>query len=150
MASTSSTASATASSTAIPGCASRACDLRGPSEAIILIASLFCLFASPALPRQSKPTRILFIGNTYTYFNNLPEVFAKLAEAGHRGKVETTMVAPGGWRPKDHWQKGTAYGLPAGEKWDFAVLQEQSFARDIVPNWNRNLVLSRCGDNVAA
>jgi hypothetical protein len=76
--------------------------------------------------REASATRVLFIGNSYTYFNNLPEIFAKLAEAGHAGNVETRMVAPGGWRLKDHWEKGAARELLANEKWDFVVLQDQS------------------------
>ncbi len=92
----------------------------------VLIAGLLFLFAAPAArSQQSKTTRVLFIGNSYTYFNNLPEVFARLAEAG-RGKIETTMLAPGGWRLKDHWEKGRARGLLESGKWDFVVLQEQS------------------------
>ena len=92
-----------------------------------LIGALLCLFAiSTATSQQSNTTRVLFIGNSYTYFNNLPEVFAQLAETSHHGKVETTMVAPGGWRLKDHWEKGTARELLESKKWDFVVLQEQS------------------------
>src|SRR5262249_39693411 len=92
-----------------------------------LIASLSFLFAASAAgSQQSNTTRVLFIGNSYTYFNNLPEVFARLAEAGHGGKIETTMVAPGGWRLKDHWEKGTGRGLLESGNWDFVVLQEQS------------------------
>jgi hypothetical protein len=68
---------------------------------------------------------VLFIGNSYTYFNNLPEMFAGLAaEAGE--KVSVTMSAPGGWRLKDHWDKGDALGLLRQERWNYVVLQEQS------------------------
>jgi hypothetical protein len=93
---------------------------------ILLIGSLFFFLASPVLSQHSTTTHVLFIGNSYTYFNNLPEVFALLAEGGHHGKVETAMVAPGGWRLKDHWEKGTARELLESKKWDFVVLQEQS------------------------
>lgn len=47
---------------------------------------------------DSHTTCMLFIGNSYTYFNNLPDIFTQLAEAGRQGKVETKMEAPGGWR----------------------------------------------------
>jgi hypothetical protein len=29
----------------------------------------------------AEPLRVLFIGNSYTYFNNSPEIFAELARA---------------------------------------------------------------------
>jgi len=76
---------------------------------------------------QEKPSliRVLFIGNSYTYFNNLPEMFGKLAQSrGHA--VETRMCAPGGWRLKDHWERGEAPNALHQGKWDFVVLQEQS------------------------
>jgi hypothetical protein len=90
-----------------------------------------CAFAAgsrlaPITARQERPpTRVLFVGNSYTYFNNLPEILAKLAAA--RGqKVETLMVAPGGWRLQDHWEKGSALAALHAHPWEFVVLQEQS------------------------
>jgi hypothetical protein len=74
---------------------------------------------------EPRVTRVLFIGNSYTYFNNLPEIVARLAEAGGAGRVETRMAAPGGWKLKDHWERGSRAVLEGG-KWDFVVLQEQS------------------------
>lgn len=92
----------------------------------LLLLIVLCILVPASLPAQpARPIRVLFIGNSYTYFNNLPEMFAKLAEAGHR-KIESRMVAPGGWRLKDHWEKGTAPQLLDNEKWDFVVLQDQS------------------------
>ena len=39
--------------------------------------------------------RVLFLGNSYTYVNDLPAVFRHLARAAGRN-VETSMVASGG------------------------------------------------------
>lgn len=39
--------------------------------------------------------RILFIGNSYTFYNDLPGTFAELARAGGH-QVEVQMVANGG------------------------------------------------------
>jgi hypothetical protein len=65
------------------------------------------------------------LGNSYTYFDSLPAIVMALAEAGtHR--LEATMVAPGGWRLKDHLEKGEALSLLRSATWDFVVLQEQS------------------------
>jgi len=74
----------------------------------------------------APPAGVLFIGNSYTYYNNLPEVFMKLAQAGGAGKVETAMVAPGGWRLKDHWEKGDAHRVLRERRWKCVVLQDQS------------------------
>lgn len=98
-----------------------------------LIASIFfALLLIPAgvfvegKPPEPQSLRVLFIGNSYTYFNNLPEIFAKLAESGRQATVETRMEAPGGWRLKDHWEKGEAPKTLRDGKWDYVVLQEQS------------------------
>lgn len=90
-----------------------------------LIALSFLTTAQEIRP-ASRSTRVLFVGNSYTYFNNLPEIFSKLAEAGGQGRVETMMVAPGGWRLKDHWEKGEALKALHESRWDYVVLQEQS------------------------
>jgi hypothetical protein len=86
---------------------------------------LLCISGYSQAP-QPKPLRVLFIGNSYTYFNNLPEVLAKLAEAGHQKKVEFVMEAPGGWRLQDHWDRGEARKAIKGQRWDYVVLQDQS------------------------
>ena len=92
--------------------------------ATVFVAALLvgCVAAAPG----PAPTRVLFIGNSYTYFDNLPEMVRQLAEAAGAGPVEVRMVAPGGWRLQDHWEKGQAPSVLKAEHWDFVVLQEQS------------------------
>ncbi|HEY3581768.1 MAG TPA: hypothetical protein VGK82_14540, partial [Pyrinomonadaceae bacterium] len=98
---------------------------------------LGCLFlvatvAVSAQPQQSvKPngsctTRVLFLGNSYTYFNDLPAILSELAKAGHQCTVETRMVAPGGKTLKDHWDSSTSHQALDSQAWDFVVLQDQS------------------------
>jgi enterochelin esterase-like enzyme len=70
--------------------------------------------------------RVLFIGNSYTYFNNLPELVGGLAAAGRKGPLATEMVAPGGWRLQDHLKRGEARERLTSGRWDAVVLQEQS------------------------
>jgi len=97
--------------------------LRWLMTSTLLGALLFaCVSAAPAPPA----TRVLFIGNSYTYFNHLPELVRQLADAAGAGPVQVRMVAPGGWRLQDHWEKGEAPGVLRGEHWDYVVLQEQS------------------------
>jgi hypothetical protein len=70
-------------------------------------------------------TRILFIGNSYTYVNDLPGMFAKLARAGGY-PVETGMAAEGGFTLADHLNSPHTLDELAASKWNFVVLQEQS------------------------
>jgi hypothetical protein len=70
-------------------------------------------------------TRVLFVGNSYTSFNDLPAQFAALAEAGgHRVYVE--RVAPGGWSLHDHAGSKATRAKIGSVPWDFVVLQEHS------------------------
>ena len=70
-------------------------------------------------PVSAAPaTRLLFIGNSYTYFNNLPVLVKALAEAAGAGPVEVRMVAPGGWSLADHWEKGDAHDALIGARPD--------------------------------
>src|SRR5512140_446441 len=77
------------------------------------------------LQNHETCTRVLFIGNSYTYVNDLPGTFAGLARAGGH-KVETGMAAEGGWTLADHVQSTQTMNLLNSENWDYAVLQEQS------------------------
>lgn len=71
--------------------------------------------------------RVLFIGNSYTYFNNLPQMFAGLAASAKPPLVvEAEMVVVGGATLKSLWEGGKALETLRSGKWDYVVLQEQS------------------------
>lgn len=69
--------------------------------------------------------RILFIGNSYTYCNELPKMVAQLAAEAGRNDVEVVQVASPGvtleWHAKN---KETRTAL--AKTWDSVVLQEHS------------------------
>jgi hypothetical protein len=77
-------------------------------------------------PSRSCTTRVLFLGNSYTYFNNVPAILSELAKAGHQCSVETRMVAPGGKTLKDHWESSASREALNSQAWNFVVLQDQS------------------------
>jgi hypothetical protein len=70
-------------------------------------------------------TRVLFIGNSYTYVNDLPDMFSNLAWSGGH-TVLTDMAAEGGWALSDHLGSADTLNKLKAEKWNFVVLQEQS------------------------
>lgn len=83
------------------------------------------LTMSAALSAQTDTTRVLFLGNSYTYFNDLPGVLTELAASlGH--VVETAQNTPGGYSLQGHAANATSLDLIADGGWDFVVLQEQS------------------------
>ncbi|HMZ08827.1 MAG TPA: SGNH/GDSL hydrolase family protein [Anaerolineales bacterium] len=69
--------------------------------------------------------RILFIGNSYTFTNDLPGTFAELARSGAH-QVEVQMVAEGGWGFDDHMSAFDTITAIKSKEWDYIVLQERS------------------------
>ena len=74
----------------------------------------------------AEPIRVLFIGNSYTYFNNAPEIFSQLARDATARPVNVTMVAAGGETLVSLWQRSRAREVLRSSKWDYVVLQCQS------------------------
>lgn len=81
--------------------------------------------AVPVLTEDSL--RALFIGNSYTYYNNLiGKVQALAASAGH--KLSVKMVEHGGWKLSQHAASAETLDAIREGQWDFVVFQDQSKA----------------------
>ena len=66
---------------------------------------------------------ILFIGNSLTYTNDLPELVKKQAKS--QGiKVKTKMVAYPNYAIEDHWKEGNVQKLIASKKYDYVIMQQ--------------------------
>ncbi|MBM3403789.1 MAG: hypothetical protein FJY10_02730 [Bacteroidetes bacterium] len=87
------------------------------------------LAISHGTPAQGLFRKVLFLGNSYTYINNMPLLVATLANAAG-DSIQFEINTPGGytlgWEPIDHATDPASLGLIAGNDWDFVVLQEQS------------------------
>lgn len=71
---------------------------------------------------SQAPKKILFIGNSITYFNDMPILFQNIAN--DKGKnVETQMYAPGGTGFVNHHVDNSVYNLLQNNVWDMVVLQ---------------------------
>jgi len=72
-----------------------------------------------------RHVRALFIGNSFTARNDVPELVAGLAASrGHR--LEHDLLWAGGASLRAHWNKGEAGRRIASGGWDVVVLQEMS------------------------
>jgi Domain of unknown function (DUF4886) len=83
------------------------------------------------------PKHVLFIGNSYTFYNGgLDQQLQGLAPG-----TQTESVAVGGYTLENHWQDGKALSEIRMGGWDFVVLQEQSqrpvFERTLFANYSR-------------
>jgi hypothetical protein len=76
-------------------------------------------------PELDEPINILFIGNSYTFMNNLPEIFADVSEFGGHNVNVTTHAKPG-FSLIDHAVDPKTRAVIQEENWDYVVLQEKS------------------------
>ncbi len=70
-------------------------------------------------------TRVLFLGNSYTFFNDVPTMLAEMAASlGH--VIEIGQNTPGSFSLQGHTNDNTSQELIQQGDWDFVVMQEQS------------------------
>lgn len=81
-------------------------------------------FISFSLFAQIEKTA-LFIGNSYIYYNNLPDLISQISDSkGNQFSYETHT--PGGASLSDHASNPNVDDLINLQEWDYVVLQEQS------------------------
>ena len=69
--------------------------------------------------------KVLFIGNSFTARNKLPELIAQMAAV--RGQqLQHQLIQAGGASLRMHWNKGEAQRAIEQTHYDYVVLQEQS------------------------
>lgn len=74
---------------------------------------------------QVRHVKALFLGNSYTAANNLPELISQLALSS--GDIlEYDSNTPGGYTFQAHSTNSNSLNLIEKTNWDFVVLQEQS------------------------
>lgn len=87
------------------------------------LAILLALSSLTAAAHQH--IRVLFIGNSYTYVNDLPHTIAQLAAASG-DTMDYDSSTPGGATLQQHCSNATTLSKIAQGGWDYVVLQEQS------------------------
>ncbi len=75
------------------------------------------------LQAQPQELRVLFIGNSLTYANELPAMIAALAENSKQKLTYKTLAYPD-FGLQDHWERGDAQKEIAKGKWDVVILQQ--------------------------
>ena len=83
---------------------------------------------------------ILFIGNSLTYTNNLPELVKQ--KASQKGiTVGTKMIANPNFALLDHWDIGETQQYIASKKFNFVVIQQgpssQAFGREVLIKYGK-------------
>ena len=96
---------------------------------------LFLFFTTTvlSLPAQQKKVSVLFIGNSYTYSNDLPLMLDSMAAAAG-DTLEWDISAPGGYSLKQHSTDSNTLNKIRQQPWDYVVLQEQSQLPSLHPD----------------
>lgn len=90
---------------------------------ILLLLASFSGFSQPTIQK------VLFLGNSYTYVNNLPGLVAALAHYSGDSLYFDSNTPGGytlGWQPTAHVSDASSLTKIQSVDWDFVVLQEQS------------------------
>ncbi|USG59530.1 hypothetical protein NBZ79_10050 [Sneathiella marina] len=90
---------------------------------VVLTGTYYFYSEYISVPKQK--TRVLFIGNSLTYTNDLPKMISEIADTGER-KMDYQSITPGGSRLIQHAQNKKVLDELMEGTWDFIVLQEQS------------------------
>jgi hypothetical protein len=91
----------------------------------VLAVSVACALglAAPTTSADTKPLRVLLVGNSLTAANDLPAYVTAFAAARGR-RLEHLTIAPGGYSLEDHWNAGPALDALRNGSWDVVVMQQ--------------------------
>ncbi len=96
-----------------------------------LLTTIFLYVIMKQINKESKMKKILFIGNSYTYYNDMPtEIFAKMCESAGIS-VAVRAITKGGESLLGHATEGHPRYAEieeafTSEHYDYLILQEQS------------------------
>jgi hypothetical protein len=89
---------------------------------LAVTALVACQVESQDPPRQAA--RVLFVGNSLTYFNSLPDVVTRLAHDAGDSDFVAAMVAMPGYSLADHLDEGSAQRELMTKRWTHVVMQQ--------------------------
>ncbi|HYV97190.1 MAG TPA: hypothetical protein VE967_07065 [Gemmatimonadaceae bacterium] len=98
---------------------------KGRRAAFLLLSVCACT--------RAEPTRVLFIGNSYTFTNDMPAMLTELSRAGGH-LVVTRTAAEGGTTLGAHVRNPATRRALDSLRWDHVVLQEQSQIPSVEPS----------------
>jgi hypothetical protein len=95
-----------------------------------ILTIIFLVLTVGACSQNKARSKVLFVGNSYTYYENLPQIVSIISDSSHTKLVTKKSVAGGAFL-SDHWHG--RHGLDTRTKiaegnYDVVVLQEQSLA----------------------
>lgn len=97
--------------------------MRRFAAACLCVLLAACARIGPRGPNVDH--RVLFVGNSLTYYNDLPRIVQAMYAAARPGHaVEVDLLAEGGAKIADHLREGRWAELLAERRYDLVVLQD--------------------------
>ena len=91
---------------------------------LVMLAALASCGSTAPAPVDDHDLRILFIGNSLTYVNDLPSLVQDLGRSDPELTVTVSSVAFPNFSLVDHWDRGDALRAIEDGPWDVVVLQQ--------------------------
>jgi hypothetical protein len=92
------------------------------------VATVACKKTKPIQPEpvivySDSAKKILFVGNSLTYYNDLPKLVSGIGRDSGK-EIITETLTRGNYALEDHWNDGQMQQLIATRKYDFVVVQQ--------------------------
>lgn len=107
---------------------------KGMSKAALGCFTLLLILCLSSCTESRKTTRILFVGNSYTYRNNMPKLFERIAQSKGES-VSVTHITRGKYTFYLQSKRKKLYRALKSTNWDVIVLQGSS--RDMLRDSTR-------------
>lgn len=106
----------------------KALDIFFHAKRLWITVSFACIAMSTFSQSDIEPTKVLFIGNSYTHYNDMPELFQSIAESKGENVI-TEMDARSSHTFKMHTKRPELFEHIKKRQWDFVVVQ--GFSREL-------------------
>lgn len=93
---------------------------------MLVLGMASVLLAQTEVPQTEAPLRVLFLGNSYTHTNAMPEMLAGIANSLPGRRIDVKSVTRGGATLADLWSLTDALDVLRAGTWDIVVLQDYS------------------------
>lgn len=102
---------------------------------ILCAASLAsCSSTNPGTEPNDEDLAILFIGNSLTYTNDLPEILRDLLESSESSRIVVESIANPNYGLEDHWNRLSTVDRISSAPWDYVILQQGPSASEGRPS----------------
>ncbi|MFY7671324.1 SGNH/GDSL hydrolase family protein [Tenacibaculum sp. MEBiC06402] len=91
---------------------------------LLICLSFICVQLLNSQSKETKEFSILFVGNSLTYYNDLPGLVKEYAKTNKEININTQMIAFPNYAIEDHWNEGKIQKLLSSKSFDFIVIQQ--------------------------